>query len=118
MHITVSIALQVFQGIFAFSAGVVAINSFFRAIGALRAKRDFRNAVQVKIEYDGDLKAFQQHIIQSQLNASEMQRLLEKLEKISLDLPKSERNYVQKTLSQPSKAGERRFVASIMAPSN
>ena len=98
----------------AFLAGVAALGSLAEAIQALRAKSRLRVRVTSRLQHDAMLRALQTHALQSDLSDEDLAELHAVIENLVNDLPERDQRLVRRSLQQPSKAGERRYIKEML----
>ena len=95
-------------------AGFATAVSFASAISALRAKSRLRGRVRVRLLEDEHLRQFQQHAMAGNFTEKELAELHVIFEQLASDMSESDRMSVQRSLRQPSKEGERRYIKEML----
>ncbi len=93
---------------------VTAIN-LLAAFRAIRAKERFRSKVHDKMAYDSRLKRLQKVAVESDLQDADLAEVHAILDAVASDLSEPDRRLVTRSLRQPSKSGERRYIANMLS---
>ncbi len=98
------------------AASVVAlVAGAWRVARALRAKERLRTRVKIRLKEDHELQEFKARAAKGTLSAQDLAAVHEILQKLAYELPESDRKSVERSLHQPSKAGERRYISEMLA---
>jgi len=100
----------------AIPAGIVvaAMFNLAQALAALRAKERLRARLNDLIARDERLQLFRQQALSQELGLRELADMHAILDNLASEMSEQDRKAVQRILSQPSRAGERRFIQKML----
>jgi hypothetical protein len=93
---------------------VAAMFNLAQALAALRAKERLRARLNDLIERDERVQTFRQQALTKDLGLRELADMHAILDNLASEMSEHDRKAVQRILSQPSRAGERRFIQNML----
>jgi hypothetical protein len=107
-------ALHIASAVIPAGIVVAAMFNLAQALAALRAKERLRARLNDLIERDERVQMFRQQALNKDLSLRELADMHAILDNLASGMSEHDRKAVQRILSQPSRAGERRFIQKML----